>query len=280
MGNNILKGKRGVIFGAVNENSIAWKTAEHAYNEGARFVLTNMPAAMRMGTLDELSKKCEAPVIAADASNVKDLENLFKQAPEILGGKIDFILHSVAMSYNVRKGKKYFDLDYDFYLKTLDVSALSLHKMIQIANKLDVLNYSASIVALSFLAAHRVSHGYNDMAEAKAMLESIARNFGYYLGKQKNIRINTVSQSPIRTKATKGLDFMDAVIDFSENISPLGNADTDSCADLCVVLFSDYTRFVTMQNIFNDGGFSSMAMNNEIANMMRCVKRTGEKELL
>jgi len=272
MGNNILKGKRGVIFGAVNNMSIAWKTAEHAYAEGARFVLTNMPAAMRMGNISELADKCQAEVIPADASNVNDLKNLFTKAHGILGGKIDFILHSVAMSYNVRKDKLYDDLDYDFFLKTIDVSALSLHKMIQTASKLDVLNDGASVVALSFLAAHRTSHGYNDMAEAKAMLESIARSFGYVLGKKKKIRINTVSQSPLLSKATNGLDFMEAVIDFSESISPLGNADADSCADICVMLFSDYTRFVTMQNIFNDGGFSSMAMNSDIADMMRCAK--------
>jgi enoyl-[acyl-carrier protein] reductase I len=276
MGNNILKGKRGVIFGAVNEMSIAWKTAEHAYDEGAQFVLSNMPAAMRLGNLDELAKKCNAEIIPADASNVADLENLFRKAPEILGGKIDFILHSVAMSYNVRKNKEYDDLDYDFYLKTIDVSALSFHKMIQTANKLDVLNKGASIVALSFLAAHRTSHGYNDMAEAKAMLESISRSFGYILGRDKQIRVNTVSQSPVKSKATNGLGYMEAVIDFSESISPLGNATVNSCADVCVMLFSDYTRFITMQNIFNDGGFSSMAMNNKISNMMRCLKEREE----
>jgi enoyl-[acyl-carrier protein] reductase I len=273
MGNNILKGKRGVIFGAVNEMSIAWKTAEHAFDEGAQFVLSNMPSAMRLGNLDELAKKCNAEIIPADASSVADLENLFKKAPEILGGKIDFILHSVAMSYNVRKSREYEDLDYDFYLKTLDVSALSFHKMMQTANKLDILNNGASIVALSFLAAHRTSHGYNDMAEAKAMLESIARSFGYILGRDKQIRVNTVSQSPVRSKATNGLGYMEAVIDFSESISPLGNASVDSCADVCVMMFSDYTRFITMQNIYNDGGFSSMAMNNEIASMMRCMKQ-------
>jgi enoyl-[acyl-carrier protein] reductase I len=276
MGNNILKGKRGVIFGAVNEMSIAWKTAEHAYDEGAQFVLSNMPSAMRLGNLDDLAKKCNAEIIPADASNVADLENLFKKVPEILGGKIDFILHSVAMSYNVRKSREYHDLDYDFYLKTLDVSALSFHKMIQTANKLDVLNNGASIVALSFLAAHRTSHGYNDMAEAKAMLESIARSFGYILGRDKQIRVNTVSQSPVRSKATNGLGYMEAVIDFSESISPLGNATVDSCADVCVMLFSDYTRMITMQNIFNDGGFSSMAMNNKISNMMKCLKEREE----
>ncbi len=280
MGNNILKGKRGVIFGAVNDMSIAWKTAEHAYAEGAQIVLTNMPAAMRLSNLDELARKCNAPVIPADASSVSDLENLFTKAGEILGGKIDFILHSVAMSYNVRKGKQYDDLDYDYFLKTLDVSALSFHKMIQTANKLDILNNGASIVALSFLAAHRTSHGYNDMAEAKAMLESIARSFGYILGTKKQIRINTVSQSPLKSKATNGLSFMEAVLDFSENIAPLGNASLESCADVCVMLFSDYTRFITMQNIFNDGGFSSMAMNNHIANMMKCLEEKNTEELI
>ena len=276
MGNNILQGKRGVIFGAVNEMSIAWKTAEHAHEEGANFVLTNMPAAMRLGNLDTLAKKCNAEIIPADASNVKDLENLFRKASEILGGKFDFILHSVAMSYNVRKGREYDDIDYDFFLKTLDVSALSFHKMIQTADKLDLLNNGASIVALSFLAAHRTSHGYNDMAEAKAMLESIARSFGYILGKKKQIRINTVSQSPIKSKATNGLGYMEAVIDFSESMSPLGNATTDSCADVCVMLFSDYTRMVTMQNIFNDGGFSRMAMNSETANMMKFMREKND----
>jgi enoyl-[acyl-carrier protein] reductase I len=276
MGNNILKGKKGVIFGAVNEMSIAWKTAEHAYDEGAQIVLSNIPAAMRLGNLHELAKKCNAEIIPADASSVADLEVLFSKASEIFGGKIDFILHSVAMSYNVRKGRDYSDVDYDFYLKTIDVSALSFHKIIQTANKLDVLNDGASIVALSFLAAHRTSYGYNDMAEAKAMLESIARSFGSILGREKQIRINTLSQSPLTSKATQGLGYMESVIDFSESISPLGNASVESCADVCVMLFSDYTRMITMQNIFNDGGFSSMAMNDEIAGMMKCLKRKDE----
>lgn len=272
MGNELLKGKRGIIFGAVNEMSIAWKTAEHCHNEGATFVLTNLPAAMRMGEINLLAEKCQTKVIPADASNIDDLKNVFENAVNILGGKIDFILHSVAMSYNVRKGREYDDVDYDLFLKTVDVSALSFHKMIQTAAKLEVLNNEASIVALSFLAAHRTSHGYNDMAEAKAMLESIARSFGYILGKKQRIRINTISQSPLVSKATKGLGYMEAVIDFSDNISPLGNADADSCADLCVMLFSDYTKMLTMQNIYNDGGFSGMAMNDQIANMMRCAK--------
>jgi enoyl-[acyl-carrier protein] reductase I len=274
MTNQLLKGKRGIIFGALNEQSIAWQTAERAYEEGASFVLTNTPAALRIGETNLLSEKCNAPLVTADATNVEDLENLVQKSVEYLGGKLDFILHSVAMSFNVRKGKPYENLDYDLFQKTLDVSALSFHKVIQIANRLDALNEYASILALSFLASHRTCHGYNDMADAKAMLESIARSFGYILGKEKKIRINTISQSPIPTKATNGINDMEAVIDFSARISPLGNASAYDCARLCVVMFSDYTRMVTMQNIYNDGGFSSMALNSDIAKMIECEKRS------
>ena len=273
MAHNLLMGKNGVIFGAMNEMSIAWQTAERAFEEGANLVLTNTPAALRLGELNQLAAKCKAPVIAADATNVEDLERLYSEAVDFFGGKIDFILHSVAMSFNVRKGRPYENIDYNFLQKTLDVSAISFHKAIQVPYQMDMLNDNASILAISFLASHRTCHGYNDMADAKAMLESIARSFGYILGKEKGIRINTISQSPVNTKATQGISDMEAIIDFSAKISPLGNASARDCADLCVMMFSDFTRMVTMQNIYNDGGFSSMALNNDIARMVECEKR-------
>ena len=258
---NLLKGKRGIIFGALNDASIAWKVAERAVEEGAQIVLTNTAVACRMGTIDELAKKTGATVIPADATSVEDLNNLFVQAQEALGGKIDFVLHSCAMSVNMRKKRTYDDLDYDFLDKTLDISAISFHKMLQVAKKLDALNEGASVLALTYVASHRTFFGYNDMADAKSLLESIARSFGYIYGREKGVRINTISQSPTFTTAGSGIKGFDGLYDFSDRMSPLGNASADECADYCVVMFSDLTRKVTMQTLFHDGGFSNMGMS-------------------
>jgi len=261
MAYNLLKGKKGIIFGALNENSIAWKVAERAHDEGAIFTLTNIPIAIRLGETQSLADKCNTVVIPADASVVEDLESLFVQSMEILGGKIDFILHSIGMSQNVRKDRHYSDLDYDLLSKTLDVSAVSFHKVLQTARKLDAINQWGSVLALSYVAAQRTFHGYNDMADAKSLLESIARSFGYIYGSERKVRINTISQSPTPTTAGNGIKMFGNLLDFSERMSPLGNASADECADYCIVMFSDFTRKVTMQNLFHDGGFSSMGMS-------------------
>lgn len=263
MAYNLLKGKKGIIFGALNEKSIAWKVAEKAYEEGAEFVLTNTPMAMRFGEINELAKKCNATIIPADATSLEDIENLFIKSQEILGGKIDFILHSIGMSMNVRKSLNYDELNYDYFVKTLDISALSFHKIIQTARRLDAVNEWGSIVALSYVAAQRTLYRYNDMADAKAVLESIARSFGYIYGRDKHVRINTISQSPTPTTAGSGVKGFDNLIDFTERMSPLGNATADECADFCITLFSDLTRKITMQNLFHDGGFSSMGMSEK-----------------
>lgn len=261
MAYNLLKGKKGIIFGALNDKSIAWKIAEKAYEEGARFTLSNTPIALRFGDLDELSKVCNAEIIPADATSVNDIENVFSKSMEIFGGKIDFVLHSIGMSMNVRKKRVYNDLDYDYFKTTLDISAISFHKMLQVANKLDAINEWGSVVALSYIAAQRTLYGYNDMADAKALLESITRSFGYIYGRDKKIRINTISQSPTRTTAGGGVKGMDGLMDFTERMSPLGNASAEECADFCLVLFSDLSKKITMQNIYHDGGFSSMGMS-------------------
>ena len=261
MSHNLLNGKRGIIFGALNDMSIAWKVAERAVEEGAIITLSNTPVAVRMGEVDALSKKLNAEVIPADATSVADLETVFAKSVEILGGKIDFVLHSIGMSPNVRKKRTYDDLDYDMLDKTLDISAVSFHKMLQVAKKQDAIAEGGSVVALSYVAAQRSFFGYNDMADAKSLLESIARSFGYIYGREKGVRINTISQSPTVTTAGSGVKGMEHLLDFSDKMSPLGNATADECADYCVTLFSDLTRKVTMQNLFHDGGFSSMGMS-------------------
>jgi enoyl-[acyl-carrier protein] reductase I len=261
MAYNLLKGKKGIIFGALNELSIAWKTAERAYEEGAEFVLTNTPMALRMGDTHILAEKCNALVIPADATSIVDLENLFQQTMEHFGGKIDFILHSIGMSPNVRKKIPYDQINYDYYLKTMDISAISFHKVLQTANKFDALNEWGSVVALSYIAAQRTLFEYNDMADAKAALESIARSFGYIYGRKSHIRINTISQSPTLTTAGSGVKGINGLMDFTERMAPLGNATAEECADYCITLFSDLTKKVTMQNLYNDGGFSSMGMS-------------------
>ena len=267
MAYNLLKGKKGLVFGALNENSIAWKVAERAHEEGASLVLTNTAVSIRMGNIDELAAKTGSIVVPADATSVEDLENLLDKTMEFHGGKFDFILHSIGMSPNVRKGNTYDDLNYDFLQKTLDISAFSFHTVIQVARKKDALNDWASIVALSYIAAQRTLYGYNDMADAKALLESIARSFGYIYGREKRVRINTVSQSPTPTTAGSGVMGMSDLMDFAERMSPLGNASALDCADYCLTLFSDLTRKVTMQNLYHDGGFSSMGMSNAAMNV-------------
>lgn len=258
---NLLEGKKGIIFGALNEKSIAWKVAEKSYEQGGEFVLSNAPAAIRFGEIDKLAEACNSEVIAADATDVKDLEKVFSAAMEKYKGKIDFILHSIGMSPNVRKSIPYDNINYDFYHKTLDISAMSFHKILQVARQMDAINDWGSVVALSYVAAQRTLYGYNDMADAKALLESITRSFGYIYGRDKKIRVNTVSQSPTMTTAGSGVKGFDSLVDFTERMSPLGNATAGECADYCVTLFSDLTRKVTMQNLFHDGGFSSMGMS-------------------
>ena len=266
---NLLKGKRGIISGALDENSIAWKVAQKAKSEGAIFTLTNAPIAMRMGKINELSKECNAEIIPADATSIEDITNLIQKSSDILGGKIDFILHSIGMSTNIRKNKSYGELNYEWYMKSLDVSALSFHKMMHVAEKLDALNEWASIVALTYIAAQKTFPFYTDMADAKATLESIARGYGYRLGKLKKIRVNTISQSPTKTTAGSGIEGFDNFFDFADKISPLGNASAEDCANYCITLFSDYTKMVTMQNLFHDGGFSTTGISEEIMDIFK-----------
>ena len=261
MTHNLLKGKRGIIFGALNEDSSAWKVAEKAAEEGAQITLSNTPMALRMGTLDQLAEKIGATVIPADATSVEDLQKVFEESMQVLGGKVDFVLHSIGMSPNVRKHRTYDDLDYGYLQKTLDISAISFHKMLQVAKKLDAIAEYGSVVALTYVASQRTFFGYNDMADAKSMLESIARSFGYIYGREKHVRVNTISQSPTATTAGKGIKDIDNMMDFSDKMSPLGNANAEECANYCVMMFSDFTRKVTMQNLFHDGGFSSMGMS-------------------
>lgn len=261
MSYGLLKGKRGVVFGALNEQSIAWKVAVKAVEEGATITLSNTAIAIRMGQVNDLAKQLNCEVIPADATSYEDLQEVFRRSQEVLGGKIDFVLHSIGMSPNVRKGRTYDDLDYGMLDKTLDISAISFHKMLQAAKKQDAIAEYGSVVALTYMAAQRTMFGYNDMADAKALLESIARSFGYIYGREHHVRINTISQSPTMTTAGSGVKGMDRLFDFANRMSPLGNASADECADYCMVMFSDLTRKVTMQNLFHDGGFSSMGMS-------------------
>ena len=270
MSHGLLKGKTGIISGALNDQSIAWKVAELAHAEGARIVLTNAPVAMRMGEINRLAEAINAPIIAADATNDADLEKLFAEATEALGGPVDLLLHSIGMSPNVRKGRSYADLNHEWYKQTLDVSAMSLHRMLQAAHKGNALADGASVVALSYIAAQRVFPDYGDMADAKALLESITRSWGYWLGKEKRIRVNTVSQSPTWTTAGSGVKGFDGFFGFAQEMSPPGNAPAEDCANYCITLFSDLTRYVTMQNLFHDGGFSNTGVTPEV--MARFMK--------
>ena len=264
MSHNILEGKRGIIFGALDDQSIAWKTAESVKNEGGKFVLTNAPVALRMGVINELAKKTGSIIIPADATEIVDLEKLVDKSMDHLGGKLDFVLHSIGMSVNVRKGRHYTDLNYDWMNKGWDVSAVSFHKLMQVLYKKDAMNTWGSIVALSYVAAQRTFPNYNDMADNKAYLESIARSFGYFFGKEKRVRVNTISQSPTLTTAGKGVKGLEGFLNFAEKTAPLGNATAEDCANYTVIMFSDYTRRVTLQNLYNDGGFSNVGVSQEI----------------
>ncbi len=264
MSYNLLKGKKGIIFGALDENSIAWKTAERVHEEGGQFVLTNAPIAMRMGNIKDLAEKTGSEIIPADATKVEDLDNLVEKAMEILGGKIDFVLHSIGMSVNVRKGNHYTDMNYDYTAKGWDVSAVSFHKTMQSLYKKDAMNEWGSIMALSYIAAQKVFPDYNDMADNKAYLESIARSFGYFFGKEKNVRVNTISQSPTPTTAGTGVKGFDGFIAYADKMSPLGNATGMDCANYIITLFSDLTKRVTLQNLYNDGGFSNMGVSQQV----------------
>ncbi len=264
MAYNLLKGKRGIITGALDEKSIAWQVALKCKEEGATFTLSNAPVAMRMGKIQDLAKACNTEVIGADATVLEDIENLYKKSEELLGGKIDFVLHSIGMSPNVRKGKDYGDLNYDWFMKSIDISALSFHKMLQVAEKLDVLSEGASVLALSYIAAQRTFPDYSDMAQAKAVLESIARSYGERFARLKKVRVNTISQSPTPTTAGTGVGGFDVFSEYANMMSPLGNASADACADYCVVMFSDLTKMVTMQNLYHDGGFSSMGISPQV----------------
>ncbi len=264
MANKLLEGKRGVIFGALDEQSIAWKVAEHCVDQGARITLTNAPVAMRFGKIQELADKLNAEVIPADATSMEDLENLFSKSMEVLGGKLDFVLHSIGMSVNVRKKKDYTDLNYDWMQKTFDVSAISFHKMMQVLYKLDAMSEWGSILALSYIAAQRTFPDYSEMAESKSLLESFARSFGYHYAKKAKVRVNTISQSPTMTTAGSGVKGFTEFFNYADKMSPLGNASADACAQYCISLFSDLTRMVTMQNLYHDGGFSNMGMAPEI----------------
>ena len=261
MSNQLLAGKRGIIFGALDPQSIAWKVAEHCVEQGAKITLTNAPVALRFGQLDELASQLGAEVIACDATSLEDLENLLDKSMDILGGKLDFILHSIGMSVNVRKKKEYTDLNHDWMQKTFDVSAISFHKLMQVAHKKEVMNEWGSILALTYIAAQRTFPDYSEMAESKALLESFARSFGYHWALKNKVRVNTISQSPTMTTAGKGVKGFTDFFDYADKMSPLGNASADDCARYCVSLFSDFTRMVTMQNLMHDGGFSSMGMN-------------------
>ena len=266
MSYNLLKGKKGIIFGALDPNSIAWITAERVHEEGGTFVLTNAPVAMRMGQIDELAKKTNSKVISADATSLDDLQNLIEQSMEILGGRIDFVLHSIGMSINVRKRKAYTDQNYEWTHNGLDVSAMSFHRVMQTLYKNDAMNEWGSIVALSYMAAQRAFPDYNDMADNKAFLESVARSFGYFFGKDKKVRVNTISQSPTPTTAGQGVKGFDGFIKYAEKMSPLGNATALDCANYTITLFSDLTKRVTLQNLYNDGGFSNMGVSEDIMN--------------
>lgn len=268
MSYNLLKGKKGIIFGALDEKSIAWRTALRCHEEGAQLVLTNAPVAMRLGEINKLAEAINAPIIPADVTNMDDLKKLFEGSMEHFGGKIDFVLHSVAMGMNVRKGRAYTDLDYNFSQKTLDISSLSLHRVLKTAWDLDAISEWGSVAALSYIAAQRVFPDYSEMADAKALLESVARSFGYHYGIRRKVRVNTVSQSPVKTTAGGGVKGFDGFLAYAEKMSPLGNATQEDCANYLVSLFSDLTKMVTMQNLFHDGGFSFTGVTQEVIEQM------------
>src|SRR6478609_8396898 len=268
MANNLLKGKKGIIFGALDEKSLAWRTALRCHEEGAQLVLTNAPVALRMGEINKLAEAVEAPVVGADVTNMDDLKNLFEEAQKHFNGGVDFVLHSIGMSLNVRKGKHYTEMNYEWNQKTLDISAMSLHRVLRTAWDMDAINEWGSVVALSYIAAQRVFPDYNEMADAKALLESVTRSFGYYYGMRKKVRVNTISQSPTRTTAGSGVKGFEGFMSYAEKMSPLGNASAEDCANFCTLLFSDYAKMVTMQNLFHDGGFSFTGVTPDVIEQM------------
>ena len=261
---DLLKGKKGIIFGALDEKSIAWKVAEKAHQQGAKFVLTNAPVALRFGTINELAEKTGSQVIAADATSMMDIEELVDESIKVLGGKIDFVLHSIGMSVNVRRGHHYTLQDYNSTKTGWDVSALSFHRMMSVLFKKDAMSEWGSIVALTYIAAQRGFPDYNDMADNKAYLESVARSFGYFFGRDKKVRVNTVSQSPTPTTAGSGVKGFDGFLAYADKMSPLGNATAEECADYVITLFSDLTKKVTLQNLYHDGGFSNMGISTAV----------------
>jgi len=268
MSNNLLAGKKGIIFGALDEKSIAWKTALKCHEQGAQIVLTNAPVALRMGEINKLAEAIQAPVVGADVTNMDDLKKLFEEAQKHFGGGIDFILHSIGMSLNVRKGKNYTELNYEWNQKTLDISSMSLHRVLRTAWDMDALNEWGSVVALTYIAAQRVFPDYNEMADAKALLESVCRSFGYQYGVRKKVRVNTISQSPTKTTAGSGVKGFDGFMDYAEKMSPLGNASAEDCANYCAFMFSDMSRMITMQNLFHDGGFSNTGVTQAVIDQM------------
>lgn len=265
-GLGLLKGKKGIIFGALVESSLAWAIAEAVDREGGRFILSNAPVASRLGQLDALAERTGSPLVWADATSDDDLAHLFDEAKAHFG-QVDFVVHSIGMGLNVRKDRPYEALNYDWYHKTLDISAVSLHRIVRQGLEREALAEGGSIVALSYIGAQRVFSKYSEMGDAKALLESIARSFGYRLG-QRRIRINTISQSPTRTVAGSGIKGFDAMFEFAERIAPLGNADAASCADYTVSLLSDLTRMVTMQTLYHDGGFSAMGVSDGLLDLL------------
>lgn len=261
-GHGLLKGKKGIIFGALDERSLAWQVALACKREGADFVLSNAPVALRLGALDGLGEQTNAPVIPCDVSNDDEVKELMEKTKEELGG-VDFILHAIGMSPNVRKKKEYTDLNYNWMQQTLDISAISLHRVLHWAEKTDLLNDGGSIVALTYIGAQRIFSKYSDMNDAKALLESIARNYGSRLA-NRGIRVNTISQAPTRTSAGTGIKGFDGMYKFADMIAPMGNPTAEDCADYCVTLFSDLTRKVTMQNLYHDGGFVTSGISEEM----------------
>lgn len=265
VGYGLLKGKKGLIFGALDDRSIAWRVALACHREGAKMVLSNVPIALRLGKLEALSKEIDAPIIPCDVADAADVDNLMKETASKLGN-IDFILHAIGMSPNIRKKLPYESLDYDFFNQTLDISAMSLHRVLHFATQEnDLLNDGGSVVALSYIGAQRIFSKYSDMNDAKALLESIARNYGSRLA-GRGIRVNTVSQAPTKTSAGSGIRGFDSMFAFAEKLAPMGNPTADECADYCVTLFSDMTKKVTMQNLFHDGGFSTNGISEEMMN--------------
>lgn len=273
-GYGLLEGKKGIIFGALDERSIAWRIALACKREGAAFALSNAPVALRFGSLNDLAEQTGSEIYGCDVSKEEEVKELIQKVKDEYG-KVDFILHAIGMSPNIRKKQAYDSLNYNWYHQTLDISAISLHKILHFANELDVLNKGGSVVALSYIGAQRIFSKYNDMNDAKALLESIARNFGSRLA-DKGIRVNTISQAPTQTSAGSGIKGFDGMYTFAEKLAPLGNPSADECADYCITLFSDLTRKVTMQNLYHDGGFVTAGVNEEMIEGL--VKLYGDSE--